>query len=419
MTSLNITRARCIVPITRAPIHDGAIVTRGEDILAVDTWKQIRATYQGNYCDLGDQVLLPGLVNAHCHLEYSSMAQVIPPPKTFTQWIQSMVHEKKGMTETDYANSWMTGYQDLAKTGTTTVADMISQPQALFDNLPLEGSEVIPFFECIHLQGNPFDHSTLDMTETFLARAEETMGVKAGIAPHAPFTTTPILWEKLRERQALSSCRYSMHLAESRDEFDLFQHGNGPLHAWLKEMHHLPCWGDSASPVKTMATAGVLRPGMLLVHANKLTSDDIGILTTSKVSIVHCPRSHLYFGHPPFPYHALARQGINIALGTDSLASMRCNEVPLHLNLFQEMRQMLDTYQDLSPDMVLRMGTLHGAKALNRGSTSGSLEPGKQADWISLPWQGSHETLMEHIIFSKKPPGQVVIKGHPMAMESN
>ena len=118
-----IIRSRAILPVDRPPIFNGALVMQGDKILAVDDWAKVRREFVGTVLDLGEQVMLPGLINAHCHLDYTLMAGKLKKPTSFTSWIQSMIKQKRAWNEKDFQDSWISGYQKLIQSGTTLVAE--------------------------------------------------------------------------------------------------------------------------------------------------------------------------------------------------------------------------------------------------------------------------------------------------------
>src|SRR5437870_5609776 len=150
-----ILRARVVVPISRSPLEDGAVQTLGKHITWVGRWAELPAAERTDVIDLGESVLLPGLVNAHCHLDYTNMVGKLAPPRRFTNWIQSLVALKATWTENDFATSWIRGSEMLLRTGTTTVADIESVPTlipAAWEKSPLR---VISFRELIALRDSP------------------------------------------------------------------------------------------------------------------------------------------------------------------------------------------------------------------------------------------------------------------------
>src|SRR5437867_1070431 len=124
-------RARLVMPISQPPIMNGGVVVRGEQIIAVGNWREISSGFDGEVHDLGDVLLLPGLVNAHCHLDYTHMAGQFPPPRVFTDWIKLITSAKAVWSQAEYARSWRHGAEMVTGIGTTTVADMEGVPELL------------------------------------------------------------------------------------------------------------------------------------------------------------------------------------------------------------------------------------------------------------------------------------------------
>ncbi|MBC8096942.1 MAG: amidohydrolase family protein, partial [Akkermansiaceae bacterium] len=124
-------RSRFVLPGSRPPIENGAVLISGQHIVAVGKWDELR--HAGEAIDLGESILLPGLVNAHCHLDYTDMAGMLPPQKLFTNWITLMLSTKAEWNYTEFAESWLHGAQMLLRTGTTTVGDFEAVPELLPD----------------------------------------------------------------------------------------------------------------------------------------------------------------------------------------------------------------------------------------------------------------------------------------------
>jgi cytosine/adenosine deaminase-related metal-dependent hydrolase len=201
------------------------------------------------------------------------------------------------------------------------------------------------------------------------------------------------------------------HVAESAEEFEMFMRRRGPLHDWLqgqRDMSDCDC-----SPVQHLERCGYLGENLLAVHLNYLWRDDREILAQRKVNVAHCPRSHAFFGHAPFPYRELAEAGINIALGTDSLASVRKigRQLP-ELNMFAEMQALAAQRADLSPTTILNMATVNGAAALGWKGLLGELSPGALADFIWVPFTGKLTESEERVVQYSGQIGGPIINGH-------
>ena len=202
-----------------------------------------------------------------------------------------------------------------------------------------------------------------------------------------------------------------MHVSESTEESDMFLNRSGPLYEWLKPQRDMSdCNGRS--PVKVLDDLGALSERFIAVHGNCLSDDDIARLAARDCSVVHCPRSHDYFRHPAFPLEKLIQGGVNVCLGTDSLASVRgTNRPEIALNLFAEMRQLKKVNPDLSAESILRMATVNGAKALSRAGLHGDLSAGSTADLISIRAGSSLDDPYTCIVENRNPVTNVWISG--------
>lgn len=179
------------------------------------------------------------------------------------------------------------------------------------------------------------------------------------------------------------------HVAESATEFEMFRHARGEMFDWLRrnERDLSDCGG--VSPVQHLAGTGLLGPNVIATHVNYLSPGDASLLARKRTSVVHCPRSHDYFRHREFPYRTLARAGVNLCLGTDSLATVRKHpRRNLELSLFHEMRAFVANHSSVSPDHVLAMTTVNAARALGLRGQIGELVKNACADLIALPFSG-------------------------------
>ena len=393
-------RAKLVLPLTAPPIEDGAVLIVGNKIRAVSAWRNLRPHLRERTLDLGDVILLPGLVNAHCHLDYTDMAGEISPPKTFTDWIAAITAHKSGWSYSDYARSWLRGAHQLVKSGTTTVADIECMPDLLpevWDATPLR------IFSFLEMTGIKARRAPKDV----LREAVETMDSlkhprhRAALSPHAPYSTLPELLKLTARTAQKRKWRVSIHVAESTQEFEMFQNAHGEMHDWLKrnERDNSDC--GLGSPVAHLARHQLLGENVLAIHVNCLARGDATLLAKNKTHVVHCPRSHDYFKHPPFPRQRLAAAGVNLCLGTDSLATTRKTGRQLpELNLFAEMQMLAEKDKSLSPVEILKMATINGARALGLAGKIGELTAGALADVIALPFDGpatkAYAAVLQH-----------------------
>ena len=163
-------------------------------------------------------------------------------------------------------------------------------------------------------------------------------------------------------------------MAESEQEFEMFTRAGGTMYDWLKRNYRDMSDCGLGSPVEHLARNKMLGKNLIAIHANVLARGDAALLGKHRVNVVHCPRSHAYFRHPPFLRERLANAGVNVCLGTDSLATVRfMGRKKPELNLFEEMRALADADRTVSPAEILRMATVNGARALGWRGQIGEL----------------------------------------------
>jgi cytosine/adenosine deaminase-related metal-dependent hydrolase len=181
----------------------------------------------------------------------------------------------------------------------------------------------------------------------------------------------------------------------------MFEKAQGEMFDWLKRSLRDMSDCGGRSPVQHLHACGLLGENLLAVHANYLKAQDAELLGKAGATVVHCPRSHSYFRHAPFPLSELQNAGVNVCLGTDSLASVyKTRRQKITLSMFEEMRTLWQKHSSLSPEQVLKMATVNGALALGLAGRIGELSKGSFADLIAIPCNGSvrnaHETVLSH-----------------------
>jgi aminodeoxyfutalosine deaminase len=383
-----ILRARIILPVSQPPIENGAIVISGNKIRAVGSWEDLKSGVDEKILDLGEVILLPGLVNAHCHLDYTDMAGELPPPKTFTDWIPLITAAKTAWSYSEYAHSWLHGAHMLLKTGTTTVADIEAMPDLLpevWDATPLR------VFSFLEMTGIRAKRDPKEILREAVAKIDSLTHARcsASLSPHAPYSTLPELLRLTAGLARKKKWRITTHIAESEEEFEMFTRARGKMFDWLKrnERDNADC--GLGSPVKHFARHKMLGENLIAAHVNLLAHGDARLLGKHRVHVVHCPRSHAYFRHPPFLRERLANAGVNLCLGTDSLATTRkTGRQKPELSMFEEMRQLADNDKNISPQEILQMATLNGARALGLAGEVGELSKNASADLIAIPFDG-------------------------------
>ena len=388
-----IVRARIVVTMDGPPVANGAVVISGKRIVDAGPFDDIKAAHSGEIVDLGEQVLLPGLINAHCHLDYTCLRGKIPPPKSFADWIQALNAAKANLSEDDYLNSIREGFAEATEFGTTTIANLTARPELAARMRPL--IRTWWFAELIDVRAPQRAGPIVDLAIKALHTEEHW-----GLAPHALYTASADLYRRCEEIVQRENILLTTHLAESREEMSMFCDESGPLYDFLKEIGRemSDCGGET--PLKKFV--GCLGEASLrsciVAHLNELTASDFDLLQRSnaKFSIVHCPRSHEYFGHSAFQADRLRSLGFNICLGTDSLAS---ND---DLSLFAEMRQFQKQFPSISAEKILEMVTTNPSRALGRENAFGKIRRDTHADLVAVLFSGG-DAFEEIVAFTGKP----------------
>jgi cytosine/adenosine deaminase-related metal-dependent hydrolase len=391
-------RARVVLPVSQPPIREGAVLVSGNRVVAVGRWRELSARRRSRTVDLGEVVLMPGLVNAHCHLDYTDMAGQFPPPKVFADWLKLITEAKAGWDYSDYAQSWLNGARMLIHTGTTSVADIEAVPQLLPEVWGATPLRVFSFLEMIGIRGHRRPPAIL---QEAVERIDLLRGYRGppGLSPHAPYSTVPELMRLSAQTARRRKWRLTTHLAESAMEFEMFARGRGEMFDWLRRSGRDMSDCGLGSPVQHLERCGALSERMLAAHANYLGRQDAVLLAKRKVHVVHCPRCHFYFHHDPFPLRRLAKAGVNVCLGTDSLASVyKTRRQTVELNLFEEMRALARNEPALSARKIVRMATVNGALALGMGGQIGELAKGAFADLVALPFAGRTADIYDGIL---------------------
>ncbi|HOW68343.1 MAG TPA: amidohydrolase family protein [Candidatus Paceibacterota bacterium] len=405
-----ILRARVIAPVSRPPFDNGAIRVLEGRILSVDRWDSRLPEAGESVVDLGPVVLFPGLINAHCHLDYTRMAGLLLPPKSFPDWISALLALKATWTDADVIQSWRAGAAMLLSSGVTTVANIESYSDLLGQLLPTTPLRIFSFLELIDLKPDPSPSDRLQAAALRIGALEDLPGIR-GLSPHAPYTASSVMIRLAQNWSEKAGRVWSIHLAESEAEFDMFKHRRGPLHDWLKSMRNMADCG-SRSPISLLNALGVLSPLCLAVHLNYLEDADACLLGKNQVNVVHCPRSHAFFRHRDFPLGPLRKSGVNLCLGTDSLASVTaCSPSKLNLSLTAEMRCLAQQHPGLSPQSIVEMATVNAARALGQTGSLGEIRPGACADLSAWSYDGSPDDVYEFLTRDPSPVRNSMIQG--------
>ena len=404
-----IVRSRTVVTMDGRPIENGAVAVSGNRIVDVGRFDDIKTRNAGNAIDLGEQVLLPGLINAHCHLDYTGLRGKIPPQKSFTEWIRAINAEKARFAPKDYVASINEGFAEAKRFGTTTIANLTAFPELISQLQP--PLRTCWFAELMDIRAPERANEFVDSATKSLGRARPP-SAPWGLAPHALFTASKDLFRLCGEIAQREHILLTTHLAESREEMEMFRHASGPLYEFLNSIGRPmdDCGSKTALELFVGAPGGCALPQWIIAHLNELTESDFELLerSNSKFHVVHCPGSHKYFDHSPFAFDRLRSLGFNVCLGSDSLASNGT------LSLFEEMRAFQRNFPRVSPEEILQMATVNPARALRYENALGQIRPGFETDLIAIPWSGSTD-VFEQIIAFDAPVSWSMVNGKVIA----
>ena len=374
------------------PIEDGFIMIQGHRILQVGKRKDLYFRPSFRMLDLGDTILTPGLINAHCHLDYTSFKGQVRYRGGFRQWLREMGQKTRETTAVEFKRSIQKGIKESLAYGTTTLCD-ISTSWESYPLLRQSSLRSFVFLEMIDLglpSAKGYWKTFEQRLKSLVRQSPPTPVFQWGLSPHTPFTVSKELLQLtgryLSDRKNILT---TIHLAESREEAAYFREGSGPMAERIKALN--PDWTlpRKTTPVQYLNDNGWLPKLDLGVHLNRVDDRDLKLLAKNRITVVHCPGSHAYFNHPPFRYKSFRRRRIPVCLGTDSLASNQS------LSLFREMRLFREKHPKVSSQEILSMVTEKPAQALGMGLQLGRIKPGYFADLIGIPLTKGRGALKE------------------------
>lgn len=364
-------------------LHAGAVRVRDGVIADVGSPTEVRLRAPGvPVTDLGDVVLAPGLIDLHCHLEWSLVGGVHSGADGFGPWLGRLLGTPAppGM----FRPAADLGALRSLQAGTTTVIDN-GPTGAGVAALTASGQRGIVHHEAFGSDpARAADAATRVAAAIAGAAADAGPRVAVGVSPHAPYSAGPALWHALAERLPAGTS-WSTHIAESLDERASLRGDHGALGEALGRLGVAPAaWPGAGhgSSVRAMADAGVLTPGLIAAHLVHVDDADIALLAAHGVRAAHCPISNATLRCGRSPVEALRAAGLPVALGTDSPSSAGTYD------LRAEARACLAAHAGaglhFSPRQLLAMATSDAAAALGREGDLGAIAPGHRADIIAV-----------------------------------
>jgi cytosine/adenosine deaminase-related metal-dependent hydrolase len=369
--------ARWVLPISGPPIDGGAVLLgRNGRIQAVGPDAVVPRPADVPSEEFGEGILLPGLVNTHTHLELTDFDLGSPGPD-FQAWIARVRAIKETRDPDQFVAAARRGLADCYAGGVTTVADTGDSSSVIRAMAEVRGSGVA-YQEVF----GPHPAQAGESLAGLRARVDGVRGytgerVRLGLSPHAPYTVSGPLYRAVAEWATREELPLAVHLAESRAESDLLEHGSGRFaEAWTRRGIPVP-QGPGCSPVEWLDRHGVLGERTLCIHVVRAGAGDVERLSQRGCAIAHCPLSNAAHGHGAAPLAAFLARGLRVGLGTDSVLSVG------RLDLLADARAAR-ALGNLGAEETLELCTLRGAAALGLADEIGSLEPGKWGDCVVL-----------------------------------
>jgi cytosine/adenosine deaminase-related metal-dependent hydrolase len=393
--------AAWILPIGEPPIRNGWLaVDRGRVVALGSAGRRV---LDDGACevDLGDVAILPGLVNAHTHLELSYLRDEVPPASEFVTWIRGVMGARRLHPDprgAEILDAVDRALVDAVAFGTAIVGD-ISNTLVTFEPLTRSNLAAVVFYELIRF-------NTSDPAGVVAQASREIDGlvptdrVRASLAAHAPYSVAPLVLRAIRQesdRRPFAPC--SIHLSESVEEVEFIRTGQGPWRALLEEMGAWdPAWlPPGGSPVQFLDESGFLDARVLAVHGVQMTTSDLDRLVAHGSTLVTCPRSNGHTGAGAPPIEDFYNYGVNVAVGTDSLASAP------DLNVFAELATLRALAPTVSAGALLDSATRQGARALGFDGDYGTIEPGKLARLLAITIPARTDDVEEYLVSGIEP----------------
>jgi len=370
--------ARWVFPIASEPIEDGTVVVEGDRIAWVGP--RAAAPVGGDNDDLGNAVLMPGLVNAHTHLELTVMRGFLAG-LAFFDWVRTLTRARRDVLgEAALLDSARLGVVEGLRVGITTFADT-GNSSAPFDALLELGARGIAYREVFGPDPAQVADSLAGLRANVDAmRARETPLVRVGVSPHAPYSVCDALFAAVAAYAADERLPVAVHIAEGEDESLLVERGEGPFADFLRS-RGIPVAPRGRSPIALLERCGVLAVRPLLIHAVRADAADIAAMVRHRCGVAHCPASNAWLAHGVAPLVEMLQSGLDVGLGSDSMASNTRMDILGEGRLAARQQHARTRHSAaLPPLQLLDLATRGGARAIGLGDVVGVLTPGYQAD---------------------------------------
>jgi cytosine/adenosine deaminase-related metal-dependent hydrolase len=339
--------------------------------------------------DLGNVAILPGLVNAHTHLELSWMRGQVPPSTSMPAWAASLMALRRTVSH-EPPEPIVRAIAEARATGTSLIGDVTNTFATYGPLLDAQLSAAL-FRELLGFSA-PDPDAVVATAQRQIAELTPAGSLRPSIVPHAPYSVSPALLRSIAK--ASTGKPVSIHLGESAQEIEFLRSGTGE---WRALLESLGVWNTSwtppaCGPVEYLERHDLVNDRLLAVHGVRFVEDDLARLRAARATIVTCPRSNRWTGAGEPPVDRFYASGVRVAIGTDSLASVD------DLNLFGEIAEVHRLARHVPPARILESATLRGAEALGFEKELGSLSSGKRAELLVVSLPSGVADIEEHLV---------------------
>ena len=374
--------ARWVLPISAPPIENGTVAVDDRRI----AWVGPRAQRpNGDHVDLGDALLMPGLVNTHCHLELTAMRGFLED-LDFPQWILRLNGVKRAVLDRErMLDAARLGLVEGVRHGITTYADTCDSGVA-FDAMLEAGVRGIMYQEVFGPDPAQCDASLADLQRKIdVMRPRQTPLVRVGVSPHAPYTVSDVLYAAVARYAASAALEIAVHIAESEAERELVVDADGIFARGLRK-RGIDVQRRARTSIELLRRTGILGRRPLLIHCVRLDDADIADVAHSRSPIAHCPISNAKLGHGTARLLEFLDAGIVVGIGSDSVASNNRMDILAESRAaILSQRARVGRHDVVCARDALALATLGGARALGLADEIGTLEAGKSADLAAFP----------------------------------
>ena len=352
--------------------------------------------------DLGRAAVLPALVNVHTHLELSYLHERVPAGDAFTTWVRTLMALRREFPDPSAPEILQAARRAIAAartSGTGLVGD-ISNTLVTVPLLRDAGMAAQVFHELLGFNVADPTARVAAAAAAIGATGGAGRDVRLSLAAHAPYSVSPGMFKAIRAAVDEGPTPLtSVHLGESADEVEFLQRGTGSFRTLLEELNvWAPEWeAPGTTPVDYLLELGFLDRSALVVHGVQFNGDDLSRLSALGATVACCPRSNVHVGVGSPPLEAFYAMDVNVAFGTDSLASVA------DLNLFAELREARRIAPRVTARRLIESATLIGARALGFGDDFGSIEIGKRAGLIAVRIPAGVDDVEEYLVAGIEP----------------